>query len=69
MLSFEMSPRRRHILSIEKTVRASKNQLTIPEGKKTLLKLRVSHHPHGDWQLRVVANGKDGGLRYWARYS
>jgi len=36
----------------------SKNQLTIPEGKKTLLKLRVSHHPHGDWQLRVVANGK-----------
>ena len=36
----------------------SKNQLTIPEGKKTSLKLRVSHHPHGDWQLRVVANGK-----------
>ena len=36
----------------------SKNQVTIPEGKKTSLKLRVSHHPHGDWQLRVLANGK-----------
>jgi hypothetical protein len=36
----------------------SKNQVMIPEGKKTSLKLRVSHHPHGDWQLRVLANGK-----------
>ena len=26
--------------------------------RKTTLKLRVSHHPHGDWQLRVLANGK-----------
>jgi putative membrane-bound dehydrogenase-like protein len=30
----------------------------IPAGKKTTLKLRVSHHPHGDWQLRVLADGK-----------
>lgn len=27
----------------------------IPEGKTTRLILRVSHHPHGDWQLRVLA--------------
>ena len=28
----------------------------IPAGKQTVLKLRVSHHPHGDWQLRVLVN-------------
>ena len=28
----------------------------IPKNKQTSLKLRVSHHPHGDWQLRVLAN-------------
>ncbi|MCC9602147.1 hypothetical protein LOC67_16430 [Stieleria sp. JC731] len=28
----------------------------IPSGKSTFLMLRVSHHPHGDWQLRVLAN-------------
>ena len=33
-------------------------KLKIPENKKTDLKLRVSHHPHGDWQLKVVAAGK-----------
>ncbi len=32
-------------------------QLTIPEKMETKLNLRVSHHPHGDWQLRVLANG------------
>ncbi|MGI9467767.1 MAG: PVC-type heme-binding CxxCH protein [Rubripirellula sp.] len=31
---------------------------TIPEDKKTTLQMRVSHHPHGDWQLRVLADGK-----------
>jgi len=31
---------------------------TIPKGKKTTLQMRVSHHPHGDWQLRVLADGK-----------
>lgn len=32
--------------------------ISIPPGKKTTLKLSVSHHPHGDWQLRVLADGK-----------
>lgn len=32
--------------------------LKIPENRKTSLQLRVSHHPHGDWQLKVVAAGK-----------
>ena len=30
----------------------------VPQDRKTTLKARVSHHPHGDWQLRVLANGK-----------
>jgi hypothetical protein len=30
----------------------------IPRNKKTSLNLRVSHHPHGDWQLRILANGE-----------
>lgn len=30
-------------------------ELEVPRGKKTLLQLKVSHHPHGDWQLRVLA--------------
>lgn len=30
----------------------------IPEDKKTTLQMRISHHPHGDWQLRVLADGK-----------
>lgn len=30
----------------------------IPAGKTTSLQMRVSHHPHGDWQLRVLV-GKD----------
>lgn len=33
-------------------------KLTVPAGKQTRLNLRVSHHPHGDWQLRVLVNGK-----------
>lgn len=32
--------------------------IEIPEGKQTELQLRVSHHPHGDWKLRVVAAGE-----------
>lgn len=28
--------------------------LSVPEGKKTTLKIRASYHPHGDWQMRVV---------------
>jgi hypothetical protein len=30
----------------------------IPKNKTTKLNMRVSHHPHGDWQLRVVAAGE-----------
>ena len=33
-------------------------EIDVPKGKKTSLKLRVSHHPHGDWQLRVLV-GKE----------
>ena len=33
-------------------------ELEVPANKKTSLRIRVSHHPHGDWQLRVMAEGK-----------
>ncbi|TWU16073.1 PVC-type heme-binding CxxCH protein [Allorhodopirellula heiligendammensis] len=33
-------------------------QLVVPARGKTKLNLRVSHHPHGDWQLNVLANGQ-----------
>lgn len=33
-------------------------ELTIPAEGHTTLHMRVSHHPHGDWQLRVLASGK-----------
>jgi len=32
--------------------------VNVREGEKTNLEMRVSHHPHGDWQLRVLVNGK-----------
>ncbi|MDG2469928.1 MAG: hypothetical protein P8M80_11660, partial [Pirellulaceae bacterium] len=41
-----------------KTACRLSRQITIPAFKKTALKMRVSHHPHGDWQLRVLVNGK-----------
>lgn len=28
----------------------------LPAGKKSNLSMRVSHHPHGDWQLRVLVD-------------
>ncbi|MFT5301839.1 MAG: putative membrane-bound dehydrogenase-like protein [Mariniblastus sp.] len=34
----------------------SLNRVNVPKGKNTTLKLRVSHHPHGDWQLRVLVD-------------
>ncbi|KAB2640232.1 MAG: ADP-ribosylglycohydrolase family protein [Verrucomicrobia bacterium] len=34
-------------------------KLDIPAGKKTLLKLTVGHHPLGDWDLIVKADGKE----------
>ncbi|TWU01216.1 PVC-type heme-binding CxxCH protein [Stieleria varia] len=34
------------------------SQVQIPAEGKTTLKVGVSHHPHGDWQLRVLAGDK-----------
>ena len=33
-------------------------KLRIEDDKKTVLRVTVSHHPHGDWELRVKVNGK-----------
>jgi putative membrane-bound dehydrogenase-like protein len=33
-------------------------KLKVPADMSTQLKLRVSHHPHGDWQLKVLVDGK-----------
>ncbi len=33
-------------------------KLSVPSGKTTKLELTTSHHPHGDWQLKVLVNGK-----------
>lgn len=30
--------------------------LDLPKGKTTTLQIRTSYHPHGNWQLRVLAN-------------
>lgn len=35
-----------------------RSAVAIPVGKKTELKLSVSHHPQSDWQLLVFANGE-----------
>ena len=32
--------------------------LEVPTGKKTSLKVKASYHAHGDWQIRVKADGK-----------
>jgi serine/threonine protein kinase len=32
--------------------------IDVPAGQKTTLALDVAHHPHGDWQLVVKANGQ-----------
>ncbi|MEN3943006.1 PVC-type heme-binding CxxCH protein [Prosthecobacter sp. SYSU 5D2] len=37
--------------SLQRTVK-------IPADQKTTLKVRASYHPHGDWQLRILANGE-----------
>ena len=42
----------------KKTPCSLKRQLQVPKGKSTRLKIRCSYHPHGDWQLRVLANSK-----------
>ena len=33
-------------------------EFDVPKNKKTILTIVVSHHPHGDWLLRVKVNGK-----------
>lgn len=33
-------------------------RLKIPADGTTTLNLKVSHHPHGDWQLRILANDR-----------
>ena len=35
-----------------------KGELDIPAGKNARLRVKVSHHPHGDWQLVVKADGQ-----------
>ncbi|HIM28215.1 MAG TPA: hypothetical protein EYG57_01520 [Planctomycetes bacterium] len=42
----------------QKTPSSLYRALAVPEKKKTKLSLRVSHHPHGDWQLRVLVGGE-----------
>ena len=37
----------------KKTPSLITRNVSIPKGKNTNLKMRVSHHPHGDWQLRI----------------
>ena len=37
---------------------ALERELTIPAGQKTTLKFNVAAHEKGDWELRVLANGK-----------
>lgn len=37
---------------------ALERELTIPAGQKTTLKFAVASHEKGDWELRVLANGK-----------
>ncbi|MFK8113989.1 MAG: PVC-type heme-binding CxxCH protein, partial [Rubripirellula sp.] len=47
-----------HPLDRKKPCLLRSGRLDVPQSKRTSLKLRVSHHPHGDWQLRVLVNGK-----------
>ncbi|MEM7473623.1 MAG: hypothetical protein AAF483_01385, partial [Planctomycetota bacterium] len=43
----------------KKTPCVLKRSIRVPEGKQSKLSLTVSHHPHGDWQLRVLARGTE----------
>ncbi len=47
-----------HPLDRDKPCVLSSNRVDVPKGKKTYLRMRVSHHPHGDWQLRVLTDGE-----------
>jgi putative membrane-bound dehydrogenase-like protein len=35
-----------------------RGELDVPAGRNARLRVKVSHHPHGDWQLVVRADGK-----------
>ena len=41
-----------------KTAASLHRQLLVPAGKKTILKMQVSHRAHADWELKVRVNGK-----------
>jgi hypothetical protein len=41
-----------------KTPSSLVRELEVPKEKKSHLTMRVSHHPHGDWQLRVLVAGE-----------
>jgi len=43
----------------EKTGCELSRKVKIPSGKKTTLHLTVGHHPEGDWDLIVTADGKE----------
>ena len=49
---------RTHPLDRNTPCKIYERNLFLPPEKKSTLKMRVSHHPHGDWQLRVLVNGK-----------
>ncbi len=44
---------------LDKTDCVLSKTITVPAGKKTTLKLTVSHHPNGDWELIVRADDKE----------
>ena len=44
---------------LDKTDCVLSKVITIPAGKQTQLKLTVGHHPNGDWQLIVKADGNE----------
>ncbi len=44
--------------AMDKTACVLSKEVDIPAGKKTVLKLSVSHYPGGDWDLVVKVNGR-----------
>jgi hypothetical protein len=45
--------------ALDKTDCVLSKEVAIPAGKQMQLKLTVGHHPNGDWELIVKANGKE----------
>lgn len=46
-----------HPVSERRSAQMYRN-FSVPAGKKTMLKIRASYHPHGDWRMRVVVGRK-----------